>query len=235
MKTEPCSPRRRGDAENNLKIWDENVNSLMLRKNKKILTVSLRLCGKEVFALILFFMFAANVFAYPDFQAFIKKNSGRSVDCAFCHANSNGPEGNGPGQIGSLAPEEFKRLNFARGAFDPGRNVNSPILNAFGNRVIRELGKKKFMEIKNHPADLAKALDSRVDLDGDGIPDAQEFLDGTHPLKNTDGDPSKLFLANFEKNRTQIILLLFATLFTLYGLNNLLRGFARFFEADGGD
>ncbi|HUO56630.1 MAG TPA: hypothetical protein VMV05_00490 [bacterium] len=202
----------------------------------------LRDLKKRTYGFLLFFVplvswwfMVSPVLAYPDFQAFIKKNSGRSVDCAFCHANSNGPEGNGPGQIGSLTPEEFDRLNFARGAFDPGRNVNSPILNAFGNRVIRELGKKKFIEIKNHPADLAKALDPKVDLDGDGIPDVQEFLDGTHPLKNTDGDPGRLFLANFLKNHTQILLLLFATLFTLYGLNNLLRGFARFFEAEDGE
>jgi hypothetical protein len=166
-------------------------------------------------------------FAYPDFQQFIKKHSGRAVDCAYCHANPNGPEGNGPGQIGSLAPEEFDRLNYARGAFDPGRNVNSPILNAFGNRIIRDVGKKRFLEIKAHPGDLAEALGPVVDLDGDGIPDSREYLDGTHPLKNTDGNPWRLFLANFQKNRTPIILLILATLFGLYGLNNLLKGFAR--------
>ena len=183
----------------------------------------------------LMFLVASHAFAYPDFQAFIKKHSGRAVDCAFCHVNPTGPEGNGPGQLGSLTPDEFNRLNFARGAFEPGKNVDSPILNTFGNRIIRDLGKKKFIEIKTHPADLAAALGPTVDLDKDGIPDSREYLDGTHPLKNTDGDPWLLFRANFQKNRSQIFLLIAATLLTLYGLNNVLHGFARFFETYDGE
>jgi hypothetical protein len=183
-------------------------------------------------ALCWLLVFVPKAFAYPEFQAFIKKNSGRSVDCAYCHVNPNGPEGNGPGQLGSLTPEEFNRLNFARGAFDPGRNTDSPILNAFGNRILKDVGKKKFLEVKGHPADLAAALGPTVDLDGDGIPDSREFLDGTHPLKDGDGDPWLLFLSNFQKNRSQIFLLIAATLFTLYGLNNLLRGFAKLFDEE---
>lgn len=215
MNTQIFSPRRHKDTKGTGKIfW----------KTKSLFIV--------LSAFVSSWFMISPVWAYPDFQAFIKKNSGRSVDCAFCHVNSNGPEGNGPGQLGSLTPEEFDRLNFARGAFDPGRNVNSPILNAFGNRIIHELGKKKFLEIKNNPVGLAKALDPKVDLDGDGIPDVQEFLDGTHPLKNTDGNPWWLFWANFQKNRMHIFLLFFATLFGLYGLNNLLGGFARLFEGD---
>lgn len=190
------------------------------------------LCLRVSVVNVLFWVFSVS-FAYPDYQQFIKKHSGRAVDCAFCHANPNGPEGTGPGQIGSLTPEEFDRLNYARGAFDPGRNVDSPILNAFGNRLIRELGKRKFLEIKAHPEELVRALDPKVDLDGDGIPDAREFLDGTHPLKDTDGAPLKLFRANFQKNKVDIFLLFLATVFGLYGLNNLLKGFARILEGDG--
>jgi hypothetical protein len=182
--------------------------------------------------LVFSFFWVSQGWSYPDFQQFIKKHSGRAVDCAFCHANPNGPEGNGPGQIGSLTPEEFDRLNYARGAFDPGRKVDSPILNAFGDRIIRELGKKKFLEIKTHPEELAKALDPTVDLDGDGIPDVREFLEGTHPLNDTDGAPLRLFWANLQKNRVPIFLLFLATLFGLYGLNNLLKGFARLLEGD---
>jgi hypothetical protein len=198
--------------------------------SKKSKIFSVVLC--VLVSLCWMFLFCASAFAYPEFQAFIKKNSGRPVDCAFCHVNPNGPEGNGPGQLGSLTPDEFTRLNRARAAFEPGQLVDSPILNAFGNRILKDVGKKKFLEIKQHPADLAVALGPTVDLDGDGIPDSQEFLDGTHPLKNTDGDPGRLFVANLTKNRVQIILLILATLFTLYGLNNVLRGFARVLGSD---
>jgi len=183
------------------------------------------------FGFILFsYLIFGQAFAYPDFQAFIKKNSGRAADCAFCHVNPNGPEGNGPGQLGSLTPEEFNRLNYARAAFEPGRSVHSPILNAFGNRIISDLGKKNFLEFKTHPKDLAESLGKTVDLDGDGISDSQEYLDGTHPLKNTDGDPLSLLLVNLSRNRFHVIILILATLITLWGLNNIFRGFIRVFE-----
>jgi hypothetical protein len=181
----------------------------------------------------LVFLLPAVALAYPDFQQFIKKRSGRAVDCAYCHANPNGPEGNGPGQLGSLTPEDFTRLNRARAAFEPGMTVDSPILNAFGNRILKDVGKKRFLEIKAHPEELARALGGIVDLDGDGIPDGREYLDGTHPLKDTDGDPARLFRANLLKNRVPLFLLLLATAFGLYGLNNILKGFARLLEGDG--
>ena len=40
------------------------------------------------------------------------------------------------GQIGSLTAAEMAELNRARTAFEPGQKVQSPILNAFGNRVM---------------------------------------------------------------------------------------------------
>lgn len=228
MKTPKHSlPQRRGAAEKGklvLKHGDENsFESIFFLM---VSSVSPRLCGGIGFI----FLVCSPLFAYPDFQVFIKKNSGRAVDCAFCHANPNGPEGNGPGQLGSLAPEEFDRLNYARAAFDPGRSVNSPILNTFGNRIISDLGKKQFLDFKTHPKDLAAALGNGVDLDRDGIPDSKEFLDGTHPLKNTDGDPLTLLRINLSRNRVHVFILILATLITLWGLNNVFRGFIRVFE-----
>ena len=64
------------------------------------------------------------------------------------------------------------------------------------------------------------------DTDGDGIPDAKEFLAGTHPLIASDGDPWLLFRANFHRNLPQIALTLAATIVGLWGLGHLLRGFA---------
>ena len=164
--------------------------------------------------------------AYPEFQAFIKKQSGRPVNCAFCHAHADGPEGTASGQIGRLTPAELERLGRARAAFQPGVAVDSPILNAFGNHIIKSLGKTKFLEIRLAPAQLASALPKESDLDQDGIPDSREFLDGTHPLNRNDGRPWLLFKHNFREQFTPIILTLAATLAGLYGLSHLLRGFA---------
>ena len=164
--------------------------------------------------------------AYPEFQQFIVKHSGRPVNCAFCHANADGPEGAGPGQIGHLTAAEQAELVRARTMFEPGAKLNSPILNAFGNHIINSLGKRKFLELRLAPAQLAEVLPKDSDLDGDGIPDAKEFLAGTHPLIASDGDPWLLFRANFHRNLPQIALTLAATLVGLWGLGHLLRGFA---------
>jgi len=179
-------------------------------------------------SLILIISFAAvtQVNAYPEFQKFVTANSGRPVNCALCHANHDGPEGTAPGQIGRLTPAEQAELGRARAALEPGANVNSPILNAFGNHIIDSLGKKKFLELRVAPAELAKLLPADSDLDGDGIPDVQEYLDGTNPLDKNDGNPWRLFQNNFKRNFTQILLTLAATMAGLYALRHFLRGFA---------
>lgn len=165
--------------------------------------------------------------AYPEFQAFVKKSSGRSVDCSLCHANADGPDGVKPGQIGRLTPDELRRLNAARGAFKPGVEVDSPILNAFGNQVIKTLGKERFLQLRKNPAGLAEALGTASDLDGDGIPDAQEYLDGTDPLDVHNGVPWKLFVINVRSNRLHLLLLLLATASGMYAIRHLLRWFGR--------
>ncbi len=164
--------------------------------------------------------------AYPEFQRAIARKSGRAINCAMCHNHPDGPEGAAFGQIGSLTPEQIKKLQEARAAFLPGRNVENPLLNAFGNHIIKDIGKKKFLELRLTPDRLADALDPKSDLDHDGIPDAQELRDGTHPLLKSDGRPWLLFRHNFQKNRGQIILTVLATLAGLYGLKHLLQGFA---------
>lgn len=164
--------------------------------------------------------------AYPEFQSFVVQHSKRPVNCAMCHTHADGPEGTAPGQIGRLNAEEQQRLGMARAAFTPGQNVDSPILNAFGNHIVKSLGKQKFMEIKLAPAQLAELLPVDSDLDKDGIPDVREYLNGTHPVNRHDGHPWLLFKHNFQKSLPQIVLTLVATVAGLWGLGHLLSGFA---------
>lgn len=174
---------------------------------------------------------ASSASAYPEFQRYSQKVSGRYVNCAMCHVNPDGPIGMKPGQIGSLTPKQLKQLNKARAAFEPGQNVTSPILNAFGNSILRKLGKKKILELRLHPEQLAGAYGYESDLDGDGIPDAREFLDGTDPVDAQSGSPWLLFKHNVWKNLFPALsLLAAATLLGLYGLNNLLRWFHHIME-----
>lgn len=164
--------------------------------------------------------------AYPEFQAFIVKNSGRAVNCAMCHAHPDGPDGAAPGQIGRLTAAEQERLGRARAAFEPGAPVDSPILNSFGNHILKSLGKKKILELRLSPNQLAEALPKDSDLDNDGIPDYREYLDGTHPVNRHDGRPWLLFKNNFTRNLPSIFLTLTATIAGMWGLAHLLHGFA---------
>jgi hypothetical protein len=162
--------------------------------------------------------------AYPEFQKFSQTNSGRVTNCAMCHVHPDGPEGAGRGQIGSLKADDLGRLGRARAAFEPGADVNSPILNGFGNTIVRTIGKSKVLEFRSRPGDLAAALDPASDLDNDGIPDAREYAEGTHPLQAGSGDPWSLFVTNLRRSGFHIGAILVASLLTMYGLACLLRG-----------
>jgi hypothetical protein len=165
--------------------------------------------------------------AYPEYQSFIRTRSGRAIDCALCHTNADGPNGAGPGQIGGLSPGEQQELNRARLAMEPGQDVNSPILNEIGNHIIETVGKKKFLDLKVAPERLAELLKKdTADLDGDGIPSWQEYLDGTHPEKASDGNPWLLFMHNLRTFWFDGLMIVLATAFGLYGLSNLFKGFA---------
>ncbi len=180
----------------------------------------------NTFLLLLTFLIAGSSFAYPEFQRFSQNNSGRPINCAMCHANGDGPEGASRGQIGSLTPDELNKLNAARSAFAPGVPIQSPILNAFGNNIITVIGKTKFLELRAHPEQLAEVYGYQSDLDSDGIADAQEYLEGTHPLNNVHGNPMKLFLHNLKTFRLHVILIVLATIAGFYGFSHLLNGFA---------
>jgi len=168
---------------------------------------------------------AAPAFAYAEFQTFVQQHSGRTVNCAMCHTHPDGPEGLKPGQIGALTTEEMNALNQARAAFEPGQEVNNPILNDFGDLIMEQLGKQRVLQLRQEPHLLAEELDPKSDLDGDGIPDAEEYLAGTHPLNPESGDPSRLFWINLRRNFFHVVMLLIATVAGVYGLNHLVRGF----------
>jgi len=170
----------------------------------------------------LVFSLNGDLYAYSEFQEFSQKNSGRYVSCAMCHAHPDGPEGIKPGQVGSLNKEERQFLNQARAAIQPGVDVHSPILNEFGNEIIKQVGKKEFLLLRKTPERLVDALDSNSDLDDDGISDGEEFLEGTHPLNDQHGNPLKLFKHRFWVNRFDIFIIIFATFFGLFGFNHLL-------------
>lgn len=178
----------------------------------------------RIFMLIFFLttMFLSPAFAYPEFQRYAKKISGRSVNCAMCHTHADGPQGLKRGQIGSLSDAENNELGLARQALKPGSSAHNPILNAFGNKILNDLGREKIMQLKAQPDQLPGALSKTSDLDGDGITDAEELKDGTHPLNSLDGLPLKLFKNNLAKNGFHILMIIFATSFGLFGLHHLL-------------
>lgn len=170
--------------------------------------------------------FAPTAAAHVEFQAFVRDASGRAINCAMCHEHSDGPEGAGRGQVGGLSPAEIERLGRARAAFEPGAAVDSPILNDFGDELVRQLGKKRLLELRREPRRIAEELDPAGDMDADGVPDAREYLDGTHPLWRSDGHAWRLFRHNLRTHAFHLLMIAVATVVTMFGLFNLLRGFA---------
>jgi len=166
--------------------------------------------------------------AYPEFETWVEAESGRFVNCALCHTHADGPEGVKPGQIRALDAAALERLNRARAVFEPGQEVDSPILNDFGNHIMERLGKRRFLEIRTtDPGLLVDELGAESDLDGDGIPDATEYREGTHPLDARHGAPLRLLGVNLARHWFDILMIALATLFGLYGLNHLLEWAAR--------
>ena len=168
-------------------------------------------------------LLAVSAGAYPEFESWVEANSGRYVNCALCHSHPDGPEGVKPGQIRSLNQAELARLNRARAAFEPGHEVDSPILNDFGDHIVETLGKRRFLEIRTtDPGLLVDELGQGSDLDGDGIPDATELAEGTHPLDPRHGAPLRLLRHNLARSWFDILMIALATACGLWGLNHLL-------------
>ncbi len=179
----------------------------------------------------LLLVFACSVFcqgsasAFPKFQEFVEKHSGRTVNCALCHSNDNGPQGDGAGQLGSLSSEQQAALNKCRAALDPGVDVDNPVLNRFGNSIVKTIGMKKFLALQETPQDLPAALGNASDLDSDGIPDSEEYMDGTDTLNKYNGDPVKLFKVNIQRYWLHVLMAALSIGMLNFGLSELLKGF----------
>lgn len=184
-----------------------------------------RQSNKLLAAAALSLLLPTAVGAYPQFQKYVEERSGKTVDCAMCHVNPHGPQGTGEGQIGSLTAADLERLSDARSAIEPGHDVDSPILNRFGNSIIKAIGKKKVLEAAKDPAQLATMLDEKSDIDADGISDAQEYLDGSDPNNKFHGDPARLLQANANRNMMHIFACIFGVLLLDWGFINMIRGF----------
>lgn len=195
------------------------------------LAVPLRACWTVVLLGLFLLLPSGRVQAYSQFQQFSQKHSGRNTDCSMCHRNHEGPDGPRPGQIGSLTAEQKALYEQEQEAFDPGQDVDSPLLNEFGNHMVKVLGRLQIIELAKAPEKMPAALGFESDLDHDGIPDAQEFLDGTDPLDAQSGAPWKLLGRNLKRNGFHLAMTLLVTAFGIYGLNHLLSGFARVTDA----
>jgi len=180
---------------------------------------------RALFALLFLVFFSSTAMAHPEYLQYFKKESGRAINCAMCHTNPEGPEGVGPGQIGSMNAAGKKMLARARLA-KPGENITNPILNAFGNEILNTIGHDKLVELEKDPGAIPGFLSKTSDLDHNGIPDYQKLLDGTDPLNPNDGLPWKLFIHNFIKNWFQIMMIVLATISGVFGLYYLIIWFS---------
>lgn len=160
--------------------------------------------NKKLYLLIFcLFLNINSVYAFNEFQTFIEERSKKQLNCAYCHSHSNGPEGNESGQLGLLT-EEQKRLTAYNQFLSANKDlVNSPILNEFGNYLVKKLGYEKLINAQSNPNVIVEDL-KNSDLDRDGITDSQEILNGTLPNDPLDGNPFKLFVSNAKKRGIEI-------------------------------
>lgn len=185
-----------------------------LSENRKF---SLHLC---IFAFLL--LCNSNAYAFNEFQTFIEYNSKKQLNCAYCHSNVNGPEGKEKGQLDSLSEEEKQLTAYNQFLKANKEFINSPILNEFGNYLVKKLGYETIVQAQEDPKIIVDKLRDS-DLDKDGITDSEEFLDGTLPNDTLDGNPFKLFMYNIKKKwieicfQTLAVVLLIISLFKLKG------------------
>src|SRR4029453_445845 len=77
--------------------------------------------------------------AYPQYAEWISKKARFEANCAYCHANGQGPSGSGSGQTGSLSDADRAKQHTAE----------SPIVNEFGKSLIAHLTYGKIIQGMN--------------------------------------------------------------------------------------
>jgi len=127
--------------------------------------------------------------AYPPYAEWISKKAGFQANCAYCHLNSQGPIGSGPGQTGSLSDLSRSQLHTGE----------SPIMNEFGKSLIAHLGTDKIVQGMNDPAEIAEAMNA-YDLDGDGVSDGIEMAHGTLANDPNSAPPGLIWQGRLRKN-----------------------------------
>ena len=174
--------------------------------------------------LCLIFFLPNSALSFYEFQNFIEKKSKKQTNCAYCHSHPNGPEGNESGQLGSLTPEEKELTAYNQYLKGEKLQSDSPILNDFGNYLVKKLTYENILKAQENPNILVKRL-KKSDFDKDGITDSEELLEGTLPNDKLDGNPLKLFASNFRKNCIEIcfqIIVSIALILSMIKLKSLL-------------
>ena len=155
--------------------------------------------------LVVFYCLIGNspVLAFNEFQTYIEFKSKKQLNCAYCHNHTNGPEGNEVGQLGSLGEEQKQSTAYNQFLSANKELVDSPILNEFGNYLVKKLGYDTVVKAQDDPDKIVEIL-KKSDLDQDGINDSEELRDGTLPNDPLDGNPFKLFVSNIKKKWIEI-------------------------------
>ena len=169
--------------------------------------------------LVIFFI-PLNAFAFSEFQTFIEQKSKKQLNCAYCHNHVNGPSGKDIGQLDLLTEEEKQLTAYNQFLSANKEYKDSPILNEFGNYLVRKLGYEEIVNAQNDPSLLVAKLNNS-DFDQDGISDSEELLDGTLSNDPLDGNPFKLFLNNLKKKLVEICFQIIVILLLIVSLLKL--------------
>ncbi len=140
-------------------------------------------------AVFLLFGTIGSAGAYPQYAKWISKKAGFEANCAYCHSNSQGPTGSGPGQSGSLSEDARTKLHTAE----------SLILNEFGKSLIARLGHGRVLQGMSNPEEIAEAMKA-FDLDDDGISDGVEMTHGTLADDPNSAPPSLIWQVRLRRS-----------------------------------
>jgi hypothetical protein len=145
--------------------------------------------------------------AFPPFERWISQKAGFQTDCAYCHVNPAGPSGHGVGQEGRLDERQKQHLHSA----------DSPILNSFGQHLLKTLSYDKVVSSVSDPGSLAVQMKG-YDLDGDGVSDGEEMEHGTLAYDPLSAPPALVWMERLKQNWSFVVTLAVSSLAGAAGL-----------------